>query len=232
MREDIIERLEALDRLSHVDIVHILKRGTANVLFYDENVGLALEHDCGTVFSVPFRERGLETLYEAIGSRRLICVHSDVMYSHYLASGYRSNGPCYTFSYYGEKLSEGPYPFRQMRLSEIPFILKYYDSDEQSLEYDIERGNLFCIEENGVVMGFCGFHSEEAMGLLVILPEHRRKGLGTYMESHVINEALSRGWTPFCNVYSTNKASIALQQKLSLVAGKVLSYWVWTPKCE
>ena len=66
MREDIIERLEALDRLSHVDIVHILKRGTANVLFYDENVGLALEHDCGTVFSVPFRERGLETLYEAM----------------------------------------------------------------------------------------------------------------------------------------------------------------------
>ena len=62
MREDIIERLEALDRLSHVDIVHILKRGTANVLFYDENVGLALEHDCGTVFSVPFRERGLRSL--------------------------------------------------------------------------------------------------------------------------------------------------------------------------
>ena len=114
-----------------------------------------------------------------------------------------------------------------MNLSEMDLILSHYDSSEKSITYDIEHRNLFCIENDDTVMGFCGFHSEEAMGLLVIFPQFRNKGLGTYMESHVINEALKRGWVPFCNVYCSNKASIGLQQKLGLVKGDVLSYWVW-----
>lgn len=227
MREKIIGKIEGMDALSHVDIIHILKRGEGEILYYDDEIGLAVRHPAGTVFAVPFRSSSLEPLYHAMGHERLYCVHSELMCSHYLDLGYEFREPCYTYSYHGGPLDEGPYHFRLMNLSEMDLILSHYDSSEKSITYDIEHRNLFCIENDDTVMGFCGFHSEEAMGLLVIFPQFRNKGLGTYMESHVINEALKRGWVPFCNVYCSNKASIGLQQKLGLVKGDVLSYWVW-----
>ena len=231
MREEIIRKIEAIDPISHVDILHMLKRKIGDVLFYDGEIGLALRHPEGTVFAVPFRSEGLDSLYEAMGNERLYCVHSAIMCAHFLEKGYDFNEPCYTFSYYGNPVDEGPYRFRLMTLDEMDLILSHYDSNEKSIRYDIEHDNVFCIEDDeGKVMGFCGFHSEDAMGLLVIFPEYRNRGLGTFMESHVINEALRRGWIPFCNVFVSNKASIALQKKLGLVAGDVLSYWVWPKK--
>ena len=228
MREEIIRKIESLDTLSHVDVVYMLENSIGNVLYYDETVGLAIRHPVGTVFAIPFsHSSSLAPLYDAMGKERLYCLHSEEMCRHYIDLGYDFKEPCYTYSYHGASLDEGPYKFRLMRLDEMDLILSHYDSTEKSIKYDIEHNNLFCIEDDGAVMGFCGFHSEGAMGLLVVFPEYRKKGIGTYMESFVINEALRRGVVPFCNVYISNKASIKLQSKLGLIAGKVLSYWVW-----
>ena len=70
------------------------------------------------------------------------------------------------------------------------------------------------------------------MGLLEIFPEYRRRGLGTAMESFVINEAMRRGSVPFCNVYVSNDASIMLQRDLGLDRGDIMSWWVWPPYCR
>ena len=226
MRDDIIKRLEKLDYYSHVDIIHLLRKEIGDFLYYDDSVGLVLRHPVGTVFAVPF-SCDFQPLYDAIGEEELISVHSERMYEHYLSIGYSSNGPCYTYSYHGGMLDEGPYEYRIMRFNDLDILKEHYNASEESLIYDLEHENVFSIEKDGTVMGFCGFHCEDSMGLLVIFPEYRRKGLGTYMESHVINEALRRRQVPFCNVYLTNEASIGLQEKLGLIKGDVLSCWVW-----
>lgn len=230
-RDDIVKRIEEIDPYSHVDVVHLVKKGIGDILFYDENIGIVVRHPKGTVFAVPFSSK-YEKLYQAMGRAELFCVHSEDMCRHLRAEGYSFYEPCYTYSYHGEPLDEGPYSFRLMRLDELDLVKAHYDASESSLIYDLEKGNIFCITDGPVIMGFCGFHSEDSMGLLEIFPEYRRKGLGTYMESHVINEAIRRGQVPFCNVYLSNTASQNLQKKLGLVKGSVLSYWLWLEEDE
>ncbi len=228
MEKKIIERLAEMDRLSNIDVIHILSHGRADVLFYDENIGLTVKMRGSTAFAVPFSDDFMPLL-PSLDGEELICVHSGKMASYFIDKlKYSCNGACYTFSYSGERKKEdGKYSFRLMRMDEIPFILSYYRSHEESLRYDIEHDNIICIEKNGEVLGFSGFHSEEAMGLLTILPQYRRMGLGRRMESHIINVAIDRGWVPFCNVYEDNRASIALQHSLGLKEGKSLCWWVW-----
>ena len=228
MKNGIINKLNE-DIRSNIDIIHLIKRDLVDILYYKESVGIAVKAECGTCFAVPFSD-DYEPLYFSLDGEELICMHSKEMSEHYLSLGYKHNGACYTFSYFGGKIEEdNSHDFRLLREDEIPFILKYYNSNEESLSYDIRRENLFCLEDDGVVKGFAGFHAEEAMGLLVVLPQFRKAGLGRAMEIHIINEAINRGWTPFCNVYTTNEVSINLQHSLGLEEGKDLSYWMWRP---
>ncbi len=228
MKEEIALKLEASDRLSHIDLIHALRSDGSTILFYDEEAGLAIRHSTGTVFTVAFRSLGLDDLYEAIGDADLCCTHSEVMYRHYLDKGYRCDrGPCYIFSYEGEPLDTGDYQYRIMGNDEADIVVRHYGASEEYVREEIGKKNIFAIEKDGTLMGFGGFHSEGSMGILEIFPEYRRQGIGYYMESYMINEAIRRGIKPFCNVYTSNEASIRLQEKLGLKRGKSLLYWLW-----
>ena len=65
------------------------------------------------------------------------------------------------------------------------------------------------------------------MGMLTVFPDYRRKGLGFELEKHLINTALEEGRRAYCNVFFSNTASIALQEKLGLSRGPVFSWWTW-----
>ena len=77
-------------------------------------------------------------------------------------------------------------------------------------------------------MGFAGFHEEGSMGMLVVLPEYRRQGVGERLERHLIRSAMLSGGIPYCNVFISNSASLSLQAKLGLREGSVRSWWLWT----
>ena len=82
--------------------------------------------------------------------------------------------------------------------------------------------------DDGGIMGFAGFHEEGSMGMLVVLPEYRRQGVGERLERHLIRSAMLSGGIPYCNVFISNSASLSLQAKLGLREGSVRSWWLWT----
>ena len=108
------------------------------------------------------------------------------------------------------------------------FMMENMTSSESDIMNAIVNGHLYgAFSPSGDIMGFTGFHSEGSMGMLTVLPEYRRRGVGEALEKHLLRTAIDEGRTPFCNVYLSNSASIALQEKLGLERGDVLSWWIW-----
>ncbi len=225
-----VKALVADDDLSHVDMVHILEHEDCALLHLSE-AGVVLRHCSGTVFAASFSS-DIGPVVDAIPSdARLIDVHDEELFRVFSAKGYSFEEPCFLFSYHGARKQEGPYDFRTFTRDDFPVYTAYYGdgSDEGGLELmdDIERGDVTGIYDGGALMGFAGFHKEGSMGMLEVFPPFRRRGIGTFLLSHLINLRLCDGCVPFCNVYVSNTASIRLQASLGLHQAKGLSYWMW-----
>ncbi|MGN1204663.1 MAG: GNAT family N-acetyltransferase, partial [Lachnospiraceae bacterium] len=73
--------------------------------------------------------------------------------------------------------------------------------------------------------GFCGEHAEGSMGMLFIFPQYRKMGYASQIESFLINATIQKGYTPYCQIFSDNEASIMLQKKLCLYPAKGNIRW-------
>lgn len=74
--------------------------------------------------------------------------------------------------------------------------------------------------------GFIGTHEEGGMGMLEVFEPYRRRKIGLALEKYLINRTLEQGFTPYCQVFSDNEASIRLQEKLGLKACRKKIYWI------
>lgn len=79
---------------------------------------------------------------------------------------------------------------------------------------------------DGVLAGFAGFHHEGSLGMLEILPEYRRRGLGYTMLAFLIDVCLSEGRVAYGQVIDGNEASAKLQAKLGLEKCELPVIWV------
>ena len=79
---------------------------------------------------------------------------------------------------------------------------------------------------DGKLAGFVGTHDEGSIGALTVVPEFRRRGLGTYLECLAIRKALERGDLPFGQVAPGNGASLALQRSLGMTISREMVCWM------
>lgn len=117
---------------------------------------------------------------------------------------------------------------RQLELSHLPAVVEHYAEngvDDGYLSGLIEQGELYGAFEGGTLMAFIGRHAEGSMGLLEVLPQYRRRGLGRLLQSHLIDLELSRGRIPYGQVFDGNEASLALQQSLGMTRSMGRLYW-------
>lgn len=116
--------------------------------------------------------------------------------------------------------------------TEMEVIRNNYD---KLTEYELEKirsmNNLYVgHDDSGEMVGFVGNHLEGSMGILEVLPKHRRNGYGTELEKFMINHVLEKGITPFCQVEAGNEKSSKLQQKLGLKESSKRVYWLFRCK--
>ena len=109
----------------------------------------------------------------------------------------------------------------------VDFVHAHYHMVDD-IDYIRERivADMFGVFVEGEIVGFAGTHEERPMGMLEILPEYRRLGLAYSLEAHLINDLLSQGRVPFCQVAVYNEASTRLQQKLGLAISEQIIYWL------
>lgn len=100
---------------------------------------------------------------------------------------------------------------------------------EETAAYLAERmktGTVFAVYLEGRLAGFAGTHQEGSMGMLTVLPEYRRRGLGLYLEQLSIARSLERGWLPFGQIAHSNEASLALQRSAGMILSERQVCWM------
>ena len=81
-----------------------------------------------------------------------------------------------------------------------------------------------CVDDQ--LAGFAGTHVEGTLGLLTVLPEYRRRGLGLALERYVIRQEVRRGHIPFCQMFDDNDVSLHLQQKVGMELHPQPIWWL------
>ena len=106
--------------------------------------------------------------------------------------------------------------------------MSVYDTlEEWEIRMIIERQTLWIARMDEIPVGIIGCHLEGSMGLLVVLPEYRRKGYALQMESFLISTLQERGCYCFGQVVKGNHASEALQVKAGMQMDDQLQYWLY-----
>lgn len=116
---------------------------------------------------------------------------------------------------------------RPLDLSHHAFVRAHYESvdDDGYVADRLREGALYGVYLDGELAGFMGTHAEGSLGLLEILPEYRRRGLGEALERYVTQIHLARGWTPFAQIEKDNVPSQALHRKLGFEISDECLYW-------
>ena len=140
--------------------------------------------------------------------------------------------PCYQAAYKGkEPVPEYEVPgieIKPLTEENLSFVCKNYDDDEDYIKSRINYGMLGAFDEEGNCAGFIGFHGEGSLGLLKVLPEYQRRGIGIALEAKNLNRRLSERRIPFGHVVVGNEKSMGLQKKIGMEFSEKIVTWVFS----
>lgn len=206
------------DALLHTDMTEALRRGLGEIAAAtDRGVLLSVDEGYCGMLSCADPETALRLLQ---GKRfPLLAVHQAEMETPLCRElPMECWMRCRQAVYPGkEPPAETGEEIRPLSAEHLDFLqANYRHEDSEYLSWLLERQALFGAFREGVLVGFIGKHAEGAMGLLEVLPAWRRQGVGESLERFLIARELERGFVPYCQVFTDNRASLALQKKLGL----------------
>ena len=76
------------------------------------------------------------------------------------------------------------------------------------------------------LVGFIGTHEEGSIGILEVLPQYRKRGIGEMLQKYATNLALSQDRIPYGQVKVNNENSIKLQKKLGFEISNDTVSWL------
>lgn len=118
--------------------------------------------------------------------------------------------------------------FRKARADDLDFITSRYDLlEREELAAYIDNGYLWIALHEQTPVGFVGRHAEGSMGLLEVFEPFRRHGFGAQLETFMIGQMLSEGFTPYADVFADNGNSLSLQRKLGMTFVPCETFWLF-----
>ncbi len=219
------------DFLLHVCIIEPIRRGTAEILAVDSRGVLLKETGSGAHMLSAGDPQTAGKFLARVPSAELFVV-CQAFAVPIVREKYRLARvmECYQAAY----LEKSPLPIREdipirpLGLEWKDFITAHYHTvdDSSYIENLLDNEMIFGAFWNGELAGFIGTHDEGTMGLLEVLPEYRRKGIGLALESFMINRTLAKGWTPFGQIVAGNDRSIFLQRRLGMQVSEKTLFWL------
>ncbi len=203
-------------------LVEALRRGLGSVVFAQKGCVLLHLPDDIMVFWASDYDLGRTVIATLMGAKAINALEPGLVRDIGLAHALTGIRPYHLAVYQkNEPLPVDPArdirPLGEEWLQVVRTRYSYsgFQSDEEVRQM-LEAGLILGGFEDGELVGFVGEHPGGAIGMLEVFSEHRRKGWGLALESAKINQHLSQGWTPWCEVFSNHKASLKLQRKLGL----------------
>lgn len=218
----------------YVNLLEVLRRGSAQVLDGGEDGILLYEQGCGA-HMMSARDKGaFARLMAQVPEGCGLFVGHELWYKDRAAErlGLKDGQICYSAAYWKREPLPVPEFGGELRLlgqEHAEFVNEHYDDSFGGVEYirrAIRRGMLGAFVD-GELVGFAGFHEEGSIGMLEVLPGYRRRGLGEVLERGAIDLALERGQYPFGQIIEGNEASLALQRKVGMEISEERMFWLF-----
>lgn len=218
------------DSISYIDILESIRRKTADIIYADKD-GVIIYERKSEACMIAMQD--LEKCKSVIDFSRynLYAVHNKEVAQHIEQEyNFAHNLETYQAVYPKKDIIAGMFDsIKVLTKHYIDLVSQHYGGadDREYIEDLINREKVWGIFDNGVLAGFIGEHLEGSIGLLEVLPEHRRKGYGYKLQAFLINYYLKLNQVPFCQVKTDNAASLSLQQKLGMQISKETTIWVY-----
>lgn len=218
--------------LLHIDMIEAIRRKQANIVAASEQ-GALLYHTASKVYMMSAKDPNTaQSMLSEIHDAILFVAHQPfiVPLAEQVLKRKRSL-VCVQAAYFKKDPVAMDYEgIRIARLNEnhLEFIKTWY-SHELDESYLLERlgaGVMYGAYVQGELAGFIGEHEEGSIGMLEILPQFRRRGLGEKLEAYKTNEHLAAGYVPFGQIVVGNTPSLELQKKLGYTISEDTIAWL------
>lgn len=254
-RPDLYKKFEALDlcreilqkqKLLHIDMIELIKRGQAELIFADGGNICLRDTVSGIYFHTADNEKTGRQMLLDIMKPELMVLHQEFMVDAAKeVLGMREIMSCYQAVYTRrEKLPitglysmdgkqhEGLAEIRRLTMEHLPVAAEHYETvdDPEYMRDRIEKGCMFGAFLDGELTGFVGMHTEGSLGMLQVLPAYRGRKIGKALETYIINYSLELGHTPYGQVEEGNEISMKLQESLGNCFSRQKIYWMEHPE--
>ncbi|MFZ2258523.1 MAG: GNAT family N-acetyltransferase [Clostridiaceae bacterium] len=119
---------------------------------------------------------------------------------------------------------------KPLTMADFSFVRKVYLTvdDDDYIRERIAEGMLGAWYKNELA-GFMGTHSDSTMGLLEVLPQYRRLGIGKALEHEMMKKLRSQGRRTYGNIMKDNPMSYMIHEKMGALISQRPIYWLFRP---
>lgn len=220
------------DPVLHADMLGCLRRGSTRVLAASGSGVLLLDRPSGAYMFSAADEAEARRMLSGLKRVELLAAHGECGADFAKAVFGFSEGMQVCNAVYPrrEPLPETGRPAEIRRLDKrfLPFVRAHYDGvpEEDYLRGRLKAGAVFGAFAGGEPAGFIGMHEEGSMGMLVVLPRFRRRGIARMLETFLANRLLRSGRVPYAQIREGNGPSIALHRKLGFLLSDFSIRWL------
>lgn len=233
--KDVMEYLEK-DPLHYADMLDNLRDKRTSVVYSEED-GVLLRLDMGTepaYFLTAKTGEVAKKLVKMIKEKEYIILAHEFRFVSDIfdVTGILEMLPCRQASYQSEKPFEiepaAGIEFKPLKKEHLKFVMENYSSaeSEEYIKSRIEKGMIGAFKGESCV-GFIGEHGEGSMGLLEVLPEYRRSGIGSVLGKMMINRKLKEGRIPYDHIVIGNDPSMQMQKSMGMSISDSMVVWLF-----
>ena len=221
------------NRLLYIDMLEVLRRGTAQVCRAGCDGVLLYDPPSEIWFVDADTPAALEEMLPLMEGCTILTGHQ-MWYKDKLAAhfSFQTQQICRQSAWLAPQSPAVP-PFggeiRRLDRSWAVWAEEHYSHSFGGVAYmedAIDRGMLGAFVE-GRPAGFVGTHIEGSMGMLEVLPEYRRRGIGEALLLAMTAFCLEQGKYPYGQVFTDNAPSLALQRKVGMTLSEELLFWLF-----
>ncbi|MFA7674002.1 MAG: GNAT family N-acetyltransferase [Clostridia bacterium] len=219
------------DLLLHMSMIEPIRQKHASILYADSDGVLIQDQGSGAYMLSVIDESAGRKLVSLIGNADLFTVHQKFLVPIVQDKFHLDIvKDCVQAVYLDDKLLpvDEKIQIRVLGPEYVSIVAQnYHCVDDMGYIQDlIDNNEIYGAFIDGSLAGFIGTHKEGTMGLLVVFPQYRLMGVGTALESYMVNLFLSRKQVPFGQVLDGNIKSLALQKKLGFKISEKHLFWI------
>lgn len=233
-------------KLLHIDMIELINRGRAKMLFDDNGLIVLKDNDTGIYYYTDnFKTEQSVDSFFINDEDYLLVVHSEKTAEQFMQNeSMELICSCYLSTYTkrekapvtnlyrpdGKPLENGNAKglcIRTLGIEHSELVMEAHpDLEEDYLEQQVKSGQMIGAFIDEILVGFAGLNDTGDIGLLYVYPNYRRKHIGKALLTYMVNQSLENGHIPYCMIEEGNESVIALQKDMGMYISKTPIFWL------